>query len=490
LCVVGLVLAASPAQARDLDPSFGSGGTLIADFDQPDDSARDVALQRDGRIVVVGSVLARYTAAGSPDPTFSGDGRVPGAAAGVAIQPDGMIVTAGATVSRYRPNGSPDPGFSGDGKTPSGFSLGASAVAVQSDGKIVVAGTGGFGGASSLQVLRLNRDGSPDTGFSGDGRTSASPYATNNAAGLAIQPDGKIVVAGSFGGMSSSRFGVVRFNADGFADRSFGARGYAEEDFGVSEPSEDGAAGVAIQADGRIVLAGQAEGRAGRNRFAVVRYNGSGSLDRSFSRDGRVLVDVPLASGADDVALQPGGRIVAGGSASFFRGTSTNFALLRLNRNGSVIGSEVTDLGADSGVSAVAIQPNGGIVAAGASFGAAGTAHLALARYLRLRLDRPRAGLRVARFQRLRRVLRRGLRFQLKTRERVRGTVRLVYRRRALGRRRARFYRRGTTQIRVRLSRSARRRLRRAGRARVRLRVRVVNAEGSGRTVSRRVRLR
>ena len=183
----------------------------------------DVTLQGDGRIVVVGPVLARYTAAGSPDPTFSGDGRVPDSAAGVAIQPDGMIVTAGATVSRYRPNGSPDPGFSGDGKAPSGFSLGTSAVAVQSDGKIVVAGTGGFAGASSLQVLRLNRDGSPDTGFSGDGRASASPYATNNAAGLAIQPDGKIVVAGSFGGMSSSRFGVVRFNADGSADRSFGA---------------------------------------------------------------------------------------------------------------------------------------------------------------------------------------------------------------------------------------------------------------------------
>jgi hypothetical protein len=130
-------------------------------------------------------------------------------------------------------------------------------------------------------------------------------------------------------------------------------------------------------------------------------------------------------------------------------------------------------------------------VAAGEYFRPGGTADLAMARYRRLRLDRPRrASLRVARTQSRRGVLRRGLRFRLRTRERVEGTVRLVYRKRTIASRAARIYRRGTTRIRVRLSRRGTRRLRRVRRARVTLRVRVANAEGTSRTVARRLRLR
>jgi uncharacterized delta-60 repeat protein len=293
--------------------------------------------------------------------------------------------------------------------------------------------------------------------------------------------------------MSSSRFGVVRFNADGSVDRGFGSDGLAEEDFGVSEPDGDGANAVAIQGDGRIVVAGEGYGRAQRDHFAVVRFKVDGSLDKSFSRDGRVLADFPLpggAGGAVGATLQPGGGIVAGGSASNFTGHATNFALLRVSRRGSVIGREVTDLGPDTGVSAVALQPDGRILAAGETFGSMGIADLAMARYRRLRIDRPRVGVGVKRSQRLSRVLRGGIRLRLTTRERVYGPLRLVFRKRTIGRRKAHFYRRGTTRIRVRLSRSGKRRLRRAGRARVTLRVRLVNAEGSSLTVTRRLRLR
>src|SRR3954454_3313444 len=201
---------APPAQAApgDLDVTFGSGGRQVTDLGGYD-TAVAVAIQPDGKLVVVGSSLARFTADGRLDPTFSGDG----------IQGD----------------------------------VGGSAIALQPDGKIVVAGTDNAASHSRWTVTRRNPDGSPDTTFSGDGRvTLVKPdfEGYNNA--VAIQPDGKIGVAGQ----ANVDFGVARYTASGTLDPSFGDDGTATFHPGTTDYDATIASAMVLQPDGKIVLAG------------------------------------------------------------------------------------------------------------------------------------------------------------------------------------------------------------------------------------------
>ncbi|WP_369251286.1 calcium-binding protein [Streptomyces sp. R41] len=408
LALVLALPGTAAAAPGDLDTSFSGDGRVLTSF-ADDDHANDVAVQSDGKIVSVGAsadysvfesdfALARHNADGTLDTSFGGDGTVTTAinnmnpdfqwseAHAVALQPDGKIVVVGGswkgyenccwfTVARYNTNGTLDTSFGGgDGRVFTDFGAPQEAmdVAVQpSDGKIVAVGYGGAG----VALARYNDDGTPDQTFGGgDGMVTNDPAPElpeegGDARALALQPDGKIVVGGEVG---TTRFDFVllRYNANGTLDTSFSGDGIERTDFGDYESVE----GLTVQPDGRIVAAGGSSGR-----FALARYNVNGSLDTTFGNAGRVLTSG--GGGAQDVVLQPDGRIVVAGS----NGPGGDFAVLRYNTNGSPDGGfgtgglATTDFGGSDQARGIALQPDGKIVAAGQG---GPNSDFALARYL------------------------------------------------------------------------------------------------------------
>jgi uncharacterized delta-60 repeat protein len=289
--------------------------------------------------------LARYNADGTLDTTFSGEGMVTtdfphhGAFVdGVAIQADGKIVAAGVSglsgtnpqfaLARYNADGTPDTTFSGNGRVVTGFTPNhdeATGIAIQADGEIVAAGVSGLGDSSDFALARYNPDGTLDTSFGGDGKvTTDFSHKPDVGSALAIQHDGEIVVAGSTRkGVLS--FALARYHTDGTLDTSFGGDGKVITDF---TSSVDEAHGIAFQADGKIVAEGLANGE--RNgKFALARYNADGTLDTSFGGDGKVTTDLtPQLDEAWGVAIQADGGIVTAGVSGVF-GATTDVAVTR-----------------------------------------------------------------------------------------------------------------------------------------------------------------
>jgi uncharacterized delta-60 repeat protein len=407
--VAGALPAHVHAQAGALDPTFGGDGKILTNAISGLDYAIDVAVQpADGKIVAAGLagggggriLLVRYEADGTLDPTFSGDGKVftnltPGldAANGIEVQADGKIVVAGQAggaggrfaVARYNADGSLDSSFSADGMALTNFTAAndfAFGVLVQPDGKIVAAGRAG-GAGGRIALARYDADGSLDATFSGDGRlmTNFTP-GDDRADHVVLQADEKIVAAGtanSFGRTAS--FAVVRYNADGTLDAGFSGDGKLRTNF---TPGFDGSFGVAIQPlDQKIVAVGQAG-----LYLALARYNANGSLDPTFSGDGKTRTNfTPGLDYAEEVEVQADGMIVVAGTANWFARNS-RFALARYRMNGALDstfagdGKVVTDFTAGFDAPfGLAIQPaDGKIVAAGFAGGAGG--RVAVARYL------------------------------------------------------------------------------------------------------------
>lgn len=322
-----------------LDPTFGQGGRVTTNLTDWQDNAFSVVLQVDGKIVAAGMAslseletvfaLARYAPDGTLDPTFGGDGVVMTKFSGsdtandLAIQADGKIVAAGTgagrfALARYKPDGTLDPAFGRGGKVTTGFpGGGASAVAIQTDSKIVAAGAAGTA-TLDFALARYKPDGTLDTTFSGDGKVTTDLTSGNDIAeDVAIQTDGKIVAAGDGGNCCewTGDFGLVRYKPDGTLDPSFDGDGEVITEFTTND---DLAVGVVLQADGKIVAAGHADySGEGSGKFALGRYNAEGTLDTTFGRNGKVITRFAGYDGADAVAIQTDGRIVAAGHAIF-----------------------------------------------------------------------------------------------------------------------------------------------------------------------------
>jgi len=337
-----------------LDTSFSSDGRRTTDFGLQSDEGFAVLIQPDGKIVAAGwanipnnnqdFALVRYNANGSLDTNFGGDGRVTTDFDGnseivhaLAIQPDGKIVAVGESFSpvtqwdfalaRYRPNGTLDPTFGGDGKVTTPImsdSDTANAVALQPDGKIVAAGEGYTGADYEFALARYNANGSLDAGFDADGLlTTVLGVSTARARGVIVQPDGKILAAGSAQG-TSPEFGFVRYSPNGTLDTSFDGDGKVTTVVGTNN---HGAVAVGTQPDGRIVAGGSAVTGANFD-FAVVRLYSDGVLDTTFHTDGKATTPV----GANDdianaMAIQPDGKIVVAGAAH--DGSYNDFAVAR-----------------------------------------------------------------------------------------------------------------------------------------------------------------
>jgi uncharacterized delta-60 repeat protein len=361
-------VAEAPLEQRaapsNLDPTFNERGAVFASFGNEASDARALCVQPDGRVILAGAV-------GDPKGDTPRD----------------------IAVARFLPDGSLDDGFGGGGWAIvdiGGSDDLANAVALQADGKIVVAGEALDIDNNSLDValVRLNPDGSVDTSFNGTGFviTDFLGGTDDRAYAVAIQDDGKIVAAGyttrprdapekppdpdGAPELPSEYFALSRYNADGTLDEAFGKEGLAITPF---EGDLARAEAMVLQATGEIVAAGFARSSPedSATDFVVVRYRNDGGLDESFGVKGLALVDIDKTDdSARAVSLQEDGKIVVAGTAADKAANEVYFALVRLDADGKLDstfngGGAVLTTGFVGGAYGVAVQPDGAIVAAG-----------------------------------------------------------------------------------------------------------------------------
>ncbi len=418
LVVVVLALVAWACGPGDLDVTFGQSGRVTTDFDSADAScqaapvpcavAHGIARQSDGKLVAVGSVrgpqgfdfaVARYNPDGSPDTTFGTGGVTTwdlseaDVANAVAILPDGKILVAGSAtfrgdvprvaLLRFNANGTIDPTFGGAAGggivyVPTGVG-GANAMALQPDGKIVVAGGHqvGFEPINGFAIARYLPDGTLDTAF-GTGGTAAASFgeAGSQAHALVIQRSGRIVAAG-VGPDPEHGFALAGFTPDGALDPGFGTGGEVVTQFRSASTL---ALGMAKRSNDSLVVAGSNGGA-----FALARYRADGGLDERFGIGGRVTTAFAVPAEARAVTLGRDGEIVAVGGTNTTSSPTDDFLLAGYRADGTLDhrfgthGRVTTDFfdGSDQADAAIT-QPDGSYVVAGN----AGQGAFGVARYL------------------------------------------------------------------------------------------------------------
>jgi uncharacterized delta-60 repeat protein len=351
---------------------------------------------------------------GGPDESFSGNGRhafnIDGTfdyAAAVAVQADGKTVVVGAAavvgsfdfgIARLNRDGSLDSTFYfGNGRRNVGFNRGgndddrATCVAIQSDGKIVV---GGFAGTTAngydFAICRLNPDGTLDNTFSGDGKVSFDFNGEDDRVRALVLSGTKILVAGDADVVNASRFAVAQLTSSGDLDISFSVDGKQTVAFAeITDPIAH-CVGIALQSDGKIILGGLVAPDSGLGRHrAVVRLHTNGNLDTTFgelSNPGKMLFSAGLDSGeCSGLAVQPDNKIIlVGSSLKLGIPNHYDFFVARLTANGMTldgtfggdgtvaIGFDLDDTKEDIG-EAVVLQPDGKIVVAGTVSTSTGT---------------------------------------------------------------------------------------------------------------------
>jgi uncharacterized delta-60 repeat protein len=396
-----------------LDNSFGHDGTIITQVGPSRDNVYSAALNLNGKILVAGSAyislnyqfaVVKYNSNGTLDNSFDADGILLGFKPSFstsfnssAVQQDGKLVVVGyamakawwtdtyeaeMAVVRYNVDGTLDKTFSDDGKLIIDYGTGAgtaTSVVIQKDGKIIIGGTVSIGSYNDFAVVRLNPDGSFDNTFSGDGKLLTDFGNTEDQClSIAIQKDGKIVAAGytiEYGTQRAEDIAIARYNVDGSLDNTFSGDGKLVSDFISKEgvSTMNTANKVFIQEDGKIVVTGQYALWDVYFGFMMVRYLAEGELDRSFNGTGMVITN---SGGSSTSALQADGKIVVAG---FGAANSGYFTVARYNANGTLDSSFSSAGILNDGIneaSAIAIQPDGKLIFGGASYD-----HMLLWRY-------------------------------------------------------------------------------------------------------------
>ena len=263
-----------------------------------------------------------------------------------AIQPDGKIVVAGEfsfdstngsdfadfTLARFNTNGSLDLPFGSSGTGQLALDIGSATnsvrnVVLQPDGAIVVSGKpiGNFAGSDHTDIARFNANGTLDASFGSGGTLTLAGAEVGE--GLVLQPDGKLVLAGSVVqpiAPATSRFVLMRRNADGSADTGFGSAGTVDVALAENATAE----GVALQADGKLVVVGT-RAFASNPNFIVARYGSDGALDSAFGTAGMLSIDFfGFSDAGENVLVQPDGKIVVGGLA---RNNADGYGVARIN---------------------------------------------------------------------------------------------------------------------------------------------------------------
>ena len=386
-----------------LDPSFGTNGRVTTNIDGDNELPFAATVQPDGKIVIVGQFqnggdfqydfgIVRYNSDGTLDNTFGNAGKTSisigdreDVARSIIIQPDGKLLVGGSAyfvgntaagrfaVLRFNRNGTLDSTFDGDGKAiiqQNGFGD----IALQSDGKIVVASSDGYGFESTFAISRLNADGSLDAGFGNNGKVNTVFGDGGSAVGsLVLQADGKTIAVGvsHVNGSQRSDFGLARYNIDGSLDATFGGDGKVITSFGSTD---DTANKVVLQSDNKILVAGAAQGNndAPSKGFAVARYNTDGSLDAAFGNAGKATSNLLGDDFAYDAQLQTNGKLLVVGSGG---GSPARYVTIRLTATGildqsfnpGVAGRVTVSLGEINVANDVIIQPDGKILTVGAT---------------------------------------------------------------------------------------------------------------------------
>jgi uncharacterized delta-60 repeat protein len=448
-----------------LDPTFAVGGKRTIPL--PDSAATQwataVALQADGKIVLAGQAndgdtsnftVVRLNPDGTADGGFGTGGRVTVAFTGadseevgsLAIDDKGRILVAGTVttvasdlstdtafaVARLNADGSLDTKFNSGGKKTievggqssvrgqSAADVWLSDLVLQANGKILLAGTvftkSTFqtGDAESLVVVRLQTDGSADTGFNSTGQVKLSLDAATSAdaasAALALQADGKLVLAATTGAHATAdvdaadNFTVMRLTTSGQLDSTFGSGG--KRTFAFDHNLDNEVRALVVQADGKLVVGGMtaADFSAGADSdFAIARLTADGQLDTTFNGTGQQTVAFDLggskADRANTLAVQADGKILAAGSAvnaavtqGAAVGNGAHVAIARLNADGTLdttfgsggkadFGFEIGGFKDDEAAAAV-LQPDGKLVLAGSASVSSGVSAMAVARVL------------------------------------------------------------------------------------------------------------
>ena len=386
--VRGQCVPASTA-AGAVDTCFGTNGTVTTDITNDRDYSRVLALQSDGKIVVAGIsgysatagnadfTVVRYNTDGSLDTSFNDDGIVitdigPGTndddyCRGMAIQPNGKIIiggrsfltpsTYGLVVVRYDTDGSLDTTFDGDGKAQ--FEMPAIiemyGFALQSDGRILIAGRSFLNGVFTGLIARFNTNGSLDTSFGTNGSTTAS---VSGIFSVALQPDGKIIASGTQG--PDPAFAIARLNPNGSLDTSFGTNGVTTYHPTVNDQNWF----VKQRFDGQIFIGGHSQVVQGDARGILLRYGQDGTLGQS--------VIYPDQNAFWNMGFQPDGKQLVVG-ASFV--PSSGFTIKRFidvnlpdptfNGGASAVKFLPANVPEASGVNAIVMTRDNRVVVAG-----------------------------------------------------------------------------------------------------------------------------
>ncbi len=264
----------------------------------------------------------------------------------IQIQSDGKIVVAGSAegtnynpdfaVARYNSDGSLDFTFGTEGKVLTPIDIEADyarSLAILADGKLIAAGSSTIAGIDKFALVKYNFDGTIDSTFGTNGKTTTfvglgDGYPTS----MQIQIDGKIIVAGSLFNGADNDFVLVRYDQDGIVDSSFGVNGFATTNI---SSGYDQVNSIALQSDGKIVAGGYS-GVSPNFNFTLVRYNTTGYVDSSFAENGIAITSIDISSIIKSIIIQPDQKIVAAGSAYSDYYDSQLFALARYNFDGNL----------------------------------------------------------------------------------------------------------------------------------------------------------
>ena len=317
----------SLAADGDSDPLFPGGISY-------DDFVRDIAVQPDGKLIVVGDFenvvgipfrrIVRLNLNGNVDPTFNPGTGAAGDVRVVKLQPDGKVLLGGDLLGfngmvlghfvRLNADGSLDTAFNLNTGTGANFASSVNAIEIQPDGKILIGGSFvTFNGTAARGIVRLNSDGTRDNTFV----TQASPgSAAINA--IACQPDGKILIGGAFTTWDNvGRNRIARLNTDSSLDLSFAVGNGAGTGTTVNS--------LWLLPDGKVWIAGNFTQYSSNSAFGIVRANSDGSFDSTPATVSGTTVN--------DIAVQSDGKLVLGGS---FPNSPANLSVKRFDIKGAV----------------------------------------------------------------------------------------------------------------------------------------------------------
>lgn len=381
-----LVITREPLKAGSVDASFGVAGQVITDGGNlGTELAHKTLVQPDGKILLVGCsesslLLARYLPSGTLDTTFGVGGMVVQGIEGhilqgssLALQSDGKLLVAGTVdlgtdanffLQRFLSDGSIDPSFDGSSLTttpeiPAGDT--AFCMTVQGDGKILVGGVHSDLVGSYFVIMRYQPNGTPDSTFNGTGRVMTDAGEANGAVLGIAELNGRIAACGQSGATGA----LACYTSTGALDPTFNGTGLATLGEGLTSSE---AHDLLIQPSGEILVAGR-----GDNSFLLARFSSNGTLDPSFNGTGIVTTNFSAynIAAANTLLMQPDGKIIVAGSAA---NSKSNFALARYQSDGSLdqsfgsAGKVVHAVGpCSSAVISVALQDDGKIIASGNS---------------------------------------------------------------------------------------------------------------------------